>query len=304
MGATTMPATEDEQGKLKAISNVTVPSPVLGAPGTVTVKMDVTNDVTEIAAWIFRNVNGPNRGTAFPEPPLYAPRKVLTNVIGPVMLDDVGGAIALVGTPSIDNQVWAWSRAGGNIWTKEFSLPILFTRPTATSTVTVSGKACLFFAYAAPGYHGPIDGENDGEEGGPDHRPLALVIPANAKKVTLQATGGQWQHSQSAGDLSGADGLAGNNVTNHAAYKDDDAYNSGGINLLNAKFNRLVGLLERNFTRPISSSPVNQIDIGAGPTDVDLTPAGTYSRLLLGMHDSHEWDDNGGAVTVSVTWGF
>jgi hypothetical protein len=257
------------------------PPPLLDEHGCATVNVDLTANVQEIAAWVYRN------GFGFPaDPPIHARFKTVTAVNETI--DHLGGALVPVGGTHDDNMVVVWSKAAGEAWGSKAKQRVTFQRPAMTPPVTVSATNCVFFAYAPLRYTGPMGCSDN------TYRPIALTIPKDATGVRLTAAG-DWRHDPGDGFKSGPDGRT-QDATNHVEYQ-SAGYNSTGINLLTDKFNLLVGFVEKDLTTPTA-----QIPIGAGPKDIAFPAGDKCTRVFLGMHDSHEWNNNSGTVTVTVQW--
>lgn len=284
----------NHQGPLRpyGVTHIYPPAPALDVSGRVSVKADVTANVTQVAAWIYRNIVDPSL-----DPPDYAPRKLVS--ASPVTIDNVGGAEAPVGSSSTNNTVWVWSSVNGFNWQRTPLAGCQFDRASAAGQVAVPAKACIWFAYAPVDYLGPEGVGGQPQESGDDYRPVALVIPTGAKKVTLSPAG-MWRHDPNPACESDADGL-GNVQSTVPAYR-AASYRSRGIQLLSEKLNKLVGLWEFNFQVPQESAPLQQLVLGKTPGQLEIPQGAT--RLFLAHHDSYEWDNNSGSVNVDVTWHF
>jgi hypothetical protein len=170
---------------------------------------------------------------------------------------------------------------------------------SVAAQVTVSGKACPFFAgqtVIPPLYGDDLDLET---------RPAPITVYSGST-ISLSAAG-TWGHA--GGAESGPDGRAGAYDPTYEAY-----VNLGGISRVIAPLNTLIGV----FLTDAAPDP------GAKPTDLvlgtdDMTapalqqtfaigsslanlqvPAGA-TRLFLGLNDGYEWTNNVGSVAVMLT---
>jgi hypothetical protein len=164
----------------------------------------------------------------------------------------------------------------------------------------ISAECCLWFAWAPPGFVGP-----KGEAA--SSTPVFDVKPPGATQVTVSVVNNteKWGHSPDVGRHSGARGLDGSNGTPVDArglempeYQ-DAKYNSQFINSLHTHLNKLIMILEKDDAAPTALKPGVQEIVGESNT---FSVSADVTRIFIGMHDGHHWNNNKESIRVSVQW--
>lgn len=162
--------------------------------------------------------------------------------------------------------------------------------------VVVSAKHCIWLAWAPPEHPDPPF-----EERGPVYQPSPIAVPTDKSitHVTIVANpDDQWAHHSPAGNRkSDAAGLV-NDQRNleRSGYQSEDLRSK---NIVGTKLplNMLVTLLGIN-----PNTRATEIGVGLSktlPLDVD---GQRPTSLFLAFHDGHQWTNNNGEVSVTVSW--
>ncbi len=175
------------------------------------------------------------------------------------------------------------------------------------TTITVSGKACPYFA--GQSFPVPLATTGDSPVYHLDWFDLGTMPPSfdvSGYSAILSITAaGSWGHGPV---LSGPDGYAGFDPT-HQEYID-----LGISSVLNTPLNALVGVFLTNATPVAGSAPASltfgvsdmtspQLQqlfvIGSNLENITI-PVGA-TRLFFGLNNGYEWNNNVGSVDVTVS---
>jgi hypothetical protein len=185
---------------------------------------------------------------------------------------------------------------------------LFLTVPQSVSAITVSGKACPFFA----GQTFPVP---PGTTGDPAHDNYHLditdptIMPphigvCSGSKVSISAVG-IWGHPA----LSGPDGTGGRDDTH------DEYVDLGGISRVIAPLNTLVGVFLTDdppdpgampdslnlYLGDDMTTPELQQAFAIGSSLENITVPEGATRLFFGLNDGYEWINNVGSLEVTVT---
>ena len=264
--------------------------------GTLEVQTDVQVSITKIKLLIIP------QGVAEPADPPSNAREVNVTA-NPVVVSDMAGARATTDNTGYANKVKVWTFDGSGPVDSDVR-NILCTMTSPTTTVSVSAKCCLWFAWAPTGSAALKDPENEGLVDA--HRPIGVPVPPGSTSVTITAAASgtpdrRWRHDPAAGAASGPNGLNGSDGTpvnikglEVGGYQHAN-YGSDSITPLTTHLNKLVAMVEDNW----GPTPQQPTPVGASAT-IALTANST--RVFLGMHDGRQWSNNSGDIVVTLTW--
>jgi len=254
-----------------------------------------SSEYSEVRVWVTQN------GSPYPAKP---PRRAV-----PAPIDDNQFRCELVpwaksGT-GVQNTALAWARKktdGSWIGPESVDFNV---GDINVDTVKVSAKNCIWFTWAGSDLLGPDSPQIKPREVGRDYRPVQLPIPETAASLTINASG-EWGHCGGNGCESDADGRAKKELLKISEYRSED-YNSQDINQIaedEANLNRLVGVWIEQHDDGDYDDKMQGAEISVGKSNTFNLPSGADkpTRMALGLHDSFEWSDNKGELSLQITW--
>lgn len=170
-----------------------------------------------------------------------------------------------------------------------------------TTTVSVSAKGCLFFAYAGYGAPLPRAGEKL-----PDNFPTSVCVPMDAGNVIVSVSTGQTWNNGSTNTDAGGD-VAQVNPT-HPDYIHGDLFSqhfeTGGP----LPDNMLVGMWDYGAENVLDPNACKEMQMPfLPPLKIPLPESVPPEEvpptfLLLGSHSDEDWSNHSGKLDVLITW--